>query len=104
MYKKKKIAIALSVALATGMLMTTSMSAQGGGLFVRGNAPETTNGSFLGVQDRNTGSSVGNEPFGQTGSQVGNEPFGVPIGGGIAILVVAGMGYVAIKSKRNQHK
>ena len=36
------------------------------------------------------------------GSQIGNEPFGAPLGGGLGILLAAGMGYAFIQSKKNK--
>jgi hypothetical protein len=45
---------------------------------------------------------LGNEAFGTDGSQIGNEPFGAPLGGGLGILLAAGMGYAFIQSKKNK--
>ena len=52
--------------------------------------------------NRSEGSTLGNEAFGTAGSQIGNEPFGAPLGGGLGILLAAGMGYAFIQSKKNK--
>ena len=60
-----------------------------GGLFNKG-------GFFSGE------ANLDNETFGEAGCEIGNEPFGAPIGGGIGILLAAGMGYAFIQSKKNK--
>ena len=52
--------------------------------------------------NRSEGSILGNEVFGAAGSQIDNELFGTPLGGGIGILLAAGMGYAFIQSKKNK--
>lgn len=100
--KKKTRIIALLLAMAVGqVLSSTAMAQQGGGVFGRGDS-QTERGGMLRGNNRDGVFNVGNEPFGATGSQIGNEPFGTPIGGGIALLVAAGIGYAAFKSKQNK--
>lgn len=118
---KKLKAIVLSMGLGVAMLASTSVQAQmvaqrGNGLFYgnsqneglmqRGNSLFFGNSQNDGLMqrggNRTDGSTVGNEAFGAGGSQIGNEPFGAPLGGGIGILLAAGMGYAFIQSKKNK--
>ena len=90
-------AIVLSLMLAAGMLLPASVSAQevvaetGGGLL--------GNGKLFGFDgmlfgDRNA------EP--ELELDITNNDFGAPLGGGIAILIGAGLGYVALKKKEDE--
>lgn len=105
MTKNKKLkAIVLSMGLGVAMLTATSVQAQmvgqrDNGLF-SGNSQN--DGLMQRGGSRTDGSTVDNEAFGAVGSQIGNEPFGAPIGGGIGILLAAGMGYAFIQSKKNK--
>ena len=108
MTKNKKLkAIVLSMGLGVAMLASTSVQAQlidqrGGqpsGLFHENSQNE---GLMQRGVNRTDGSTVCNEAFGAGGSQIGNEPFGAPLGGGIGILLAAGMGYAFIQSKKNK--
>ena len=110
--KRKKLtlkATVLSLGLAVGMMLPTSASAQGvfgdmlDNYYAEKEQTSHGGGALLrGSGDRSGGSTLGNEAFGATGSQIDNEPFGVPIGGGIGILLAAGMGYAFIQSKKNK--
>lgn len=83
-------ALLLAVAGGLALLPTAMAQPDGGGLFGMGNGPEAANGSLLNGQNRD---GVFN---------VGNEPFGTPIGDGVIILVAAGLGSAALKSKQNK--
>lgn len=101
---KKLKAIVLSMGLGVAMLASTSVQAQmvaqhGNGLF-SGNSQN--DGLMQRGGNRSDGSTVDNEAFGAAGSQINNESFGAPIGGGIGILLAAGMGYAFIQSKKNK--
>lgn len=100
---KKLKAIALSMGLGVAMLASTSVQAQYDEN--RFGLQEWGQTSLLGKQGtgtRSDGSTLGNEAFGAAGSQIDNEPFGVPLGGGLGILLAAGMGYAFIQSKKNK--
>ncbi len=92
---KKLKAIVLSMGLGVAMLTSTSVQAQM--VDQRGGRP---NGLFQencqndGLMQRGGNRSVG--------STLSNESFGAPIGGGIGILLAAGMGYALIQSKKNK--
>lgn len=120
-YGKLK-SIMFLIALAVGMLLPASSFAQGveaetgGGLFGFG--------KLFGFDGFLYGENLNEEPieeegfgsnsglFGKsgagdatiTGSGITNGSFGeeVPLGGGIAIMLVAGLGYVALKKKEDE--
>ena len=97
-------AIVLSMGLGVAMLASTSVQAQlidqqGNGLF---HENSQNDGLMQRGGNRTDGSTLGNEAFGTAGSQINNEPFGAPLGGGIGILLAAGMGYAFIQSKKNK--
>ena len=95
-------AFLLAAAGGLALLPTAMAQPEGGGLFGRGNEFEVANGSLLNGQNRDGVFNVGNEAFGAAGSQIGNEPFGAPVGGGIALLVAAGISYATFKSKQDK--
>ena len=102
---KRLKAIVLSLGLGAMLLSAAPVQAQGlfGKLQGYEEQDQAVSGAlFGGVNSRDGGSTVGNEAFGAVGSQIGNEPFGAPIGGGIGILLAAGMGYALIQSKKNK--
>lgn len=100
--KKKLKAIVLSMGLGVAMLASTPVQAQL--IDRRGNGLFQENSQNKGLMQRRggIGSTIGNEAFGAAGSQINNEPFGAPLGGGIGILLAAGMGYAFIQSKKNK--
>ena len=121
--KRKQKAIVLSLVLAVGMLLPASSFAQdtkaetGGGLFGFGKI-FGSDGFLFGenpneelIEEEGFGSNSG--LFGMRGA--GNATIysysdgitfdnfqEVPLGGGIAILLVAGLGYVALKKKEDE--
>lgn len=100
--KKKAIIVALLMAMSVGQVLPSMAVAQpGGGVFCRGEYQAERAGTIRG-NDHDGVFNVGNEPFGAAGSHIGNEPFGAPVGGGIALLVAAGIGYAAFKSKQDK--
>ena len=65
--------------------------------------------SLLGRDASTEGYNLSNQQFGSDangGYQLSNQTFGqtTPIGSGLAILVVAGMGYAAAKSRKKNKK
>ena len=93
-----------SLGLAVMTLTATNLSAQdGGGLFGRG---ETDAGNRAGESFLLSNQQLG-EGFGITNEQLGNG-FGItnqqlgstPIGSGLLLLVGAGLGYAALKKKK----
>ena len=90
---KKIKAFALTLAMALGMLLPTTMNAQSDGFFRGGND---------GNQYRGT-EGIGNETFGSndTFGPYSNNTVEAPLGSGIMILIAAGAGYVALKKKED---
>ena len=100
MYKKKTLkTIVFSLGLAALMLTADNLSAQDRGLFNMGKS--STDSKYSG----NKGGllrgdvTINDNDEGITNYGVG-EP--VPVGSGIAILLAAGMGYVALKKKEDE--
>ena len=122
MTKNKKLkTIVLSMGLGVAMFVSTPVQAQmvaqrgndlfygnsqNEGLMQRGNGLFSGNSQNEGLMqrggNRSIGMTLGNEGFGAAGSQINNESFGAPLGGGIGILLAAGMGYAFIQSKKNK--
>ena len=89
--KKNLKAIALSLGLAAMLLPATTMNAQSGGLFGRGDTHESASNDLM---NRSGEVAASND--------ITNESFGAPLGGGLAILIGGGLGYVALKKKEDK--
>lgn len=106
--------------MAVLSLLPVSMSAQDG-LFQRGDADEATygNGSTNGMMGRSEGAVGGyftgqgfgatsgdltGQGFGVTNGNITGQTFGAPLGSGLFFLLTAGIGYSALKSKKNQNR
>jgi len=97
---KKLKALVLSIGLGVAMLTVTSAQAQMINLldeyYDELDQQSSDNASLL---------QRGNTTFiddAECGIQIGNFEEVVPLGGGIAILLVAGLGYVALKKKEDK--
>ena len=95
--KKSLKAFALSLGLAAMMLPTTNLNAQDwhGGLFGKNPKAEETVDGLMQRGNRSTISDNGNFTNGNFGEEA-------PLGGGIAVLLVAGLGYAALKKKEDK--
>lgn len=93
--KKTMKTIVFSLVLAAMTLTANHLNAQDRGLFGRGSssADYEYSGS-KGMLDATINSN--------TGDGIQNDPFGAPLGSGIAILIGAGLGYVALKKKEDE--
>ena len=104
MNKRNKLkTLVFSLGLAAMMVPATLNAQINRGLLQ--NPYKSQDDSRCGMLNQNRsgeGSTMGNETFGAAGSEIGNEAFGAPIGGGIGILLAAGMGYAFIQSKKNK--
>lgn len=89
-------AIALSLGLAAMLLPATTMNAQNGGLFGRGDTHESASNDMMG---RSGGAAIA-DGGGITNYGIGEED--APMGSGIAILMGLGLGYVALKKKEDK--
>ena len=99
----KRATLALSLGLAAMTLTTTDLNAQdGGGVFGRGFTPES-GGSYQEeslLRERPGAATY----YNVTGDGITNNGIGqseAPLGSGIAILIGAGLGYVALKKKED---
>lgn len=89
--------LAFSLVLAALTLTANHLNAQDRGLF--GMGPSAANYDYNysnrdGLLNANINSN--------TGDGFQNDSFGAPLGSGIAILIGAGLGYVALKKKEDQ--
>ena len=109
--KLKKKALMLLAAMAVMLFLPQHLSAQGGGLFGFGTSPDATENA--GVMGRGStgdgGYIITTQQFGSDvtgGYNITTQQFGqhTPMGSGLAILVMAGAGYVAMKSRKKNQK
>lgn len=93
MNKRNLKAIVLSLGLAA-MLLPATMNAQSrpGGMFGSNAVPEENGLMLRGDRSTVTGDGFSNGNFGEV----------VPLGGGIAVLLAACLGYVALKKKEDK--
>ena len=87
--------IALSLGLAAMTLAANNLCAQtGGGLFGKGVESDNANFGSRGMMNitESTEDGFTNADFGET----------APLGSGLAILIGAGLGYVALKKKEDK--
>ena len=103
--KTKKKVVVLSMVLAAGMLLPLSVSAQtGGGVFYRGDEAESAGNSMMNRSNSsNNGLSL--QGFGENQEGISLQNFGEqqsPLGSGWLVLVTAGFGYAAMKTRKNK--
>ena len=85
--------LVFSLGLSVMTLTATNLNAQDGGLFERGMTSDNAEYSnSRGLVNINSSTSTG----------ITNDDFGAPLGSGIAILIGAGLGYVALKKKEDE--
>jgi len=104
--RKRKIATILLAAL---LLPAMAFAQGGGGLFGLGDMPETAESAGTMGRGSGGGYNLTNQHFGADangGYELSNQTFGQesPMGSGLAILMVAGMGYAAMKSRKKNQK
>ena len=105
---KKKLRI---VAIMLALALPISLLAQGG-VFQRGNNDETNHGQngeankAMLLRNGETGATLSNQGFGNpvNGSNLTNQTFGAPLGSGLLIMLLAGAGYSAMKSSKNNNE
>ena len=90
--KKKLKAIALSLGLAALMAPATMNAQINHGLLQNPYKTESNKNHSMLKQNRDSGFNITNNGIGET----------VPLGSGIAILIGAGLGYVALKKKEDE--
>ena len=107
MDKTRKKTIVFSILVAAGMLLSANLSAQEqqsgrhGGLFGE-NTPSTSNG-LMNRSESTVGGNFTGQGFGATNGNITGQTFGTtPLGSGLLVLLAAGAGYAAMKSKKTQ--
>ena len=90
--------IVFSLVLAAMTLTANHLNAQNSGLFGMGKSSD--NNEYISNREGLMRGGVGIDD--NEGGGITNDDFGAPLGGGIAILIGAGLGYVALKKKENQ--
>ncbi len=96
-YNKSLKTLVFSLGLAVMTLAANNLNAQNRGLFGRGETADTENsGGGMMRQGGPININDNNDNGGMT-----NETFGAPLGSGIGFLLVAGLGYVALKKKED---
>ena len=100
-HNKKLKGLVFSLGLAAMMLTANNLNAQnGGGLFGRG---ATSSDYAVSSSEESLLQRGGAADATITGSGIQNGNFvGAPLGSGIAIMLVAGLGYVALKKKEDK--
>ena len=118
--KKFKMKPKVLLAMAVLSLSPVDMSAQEG-MFRRGVADEVNcgNGNINGLMGRSEGAvggyftgqgfgvtngNITGQGFGVTNGNITGQTFGAPLGSGVFLLLTAGIGYSALKSKKNQNR
>lgn len=91
--KKTLKTIVFSLGLAVMTLAANNLNAQNRGLFGMGETADTENSGG--------GMMRQGDPINDNGGMT-NQTFETPLGGGIAILLAAGLGYVALKKKEDE--
>ena len=106
MYKrKKKKALALSLMVVAGMLLSANLSAQEqngrpGGLF--GTSVPTASNGLMDRSEVSAGGYFTGQGFGATGAEITGQTFGAPLGSGLFVMLAAGASYATIKSRKKQ--
>jgi hypothetical protein len=103
---KKLKTLVLSLGLGTAMLLSTAVQAQGvfGDMLDNYYAEKEAQSSQGGGALLRGAGDAGDAGDADITSGIQNDNFEVvsPLGGGIAILLVAGLGYVALKKKEDE--
>ena len=102
---RKMQTIALSLALAMGLFWPTLVTAQQGGMMGYGKTTETQNQSFFGKDRGSSSDGLSLQGFGENQNGLTLQNFGepdAPLGGGWLVLVTAGFGYAAMKTRKNK--
>ena len=96
----------LSLAMAAALSLPVAASAQDarsahGGLFGSKAATHKEVGALHGDRATNSlGLSAGHQTYGAQDGTITNEAYGAPVGGGLALMLGAGLGYAALKNRR----
>ena len=102
MDKTRKRTIVFSLLVTAGMLLPVGLVAQEG-LFQRGDTDENNSAiSLMNRSESTVGGLFTGQGFGATNGNITGQTFGAPLGSGIFVLLAAGAGYAAVKSRKKQ--
>ena len=105
MKKRKLKSILLSLMMAIGLMLPSTSHAQNDGFFRdrgdyysnRDDTQSITNQTF-----GSNGYNLDNQTFGSNGYNLTNQTFGAPLGSGLLIMVMAGLGYAIVKKQERE--
>lgn len=80
--------------MASGLMLPSASHAQNDAFFRDGD-------NFYTNRDGTEG-SLTNQTFGSNGYNLTNQTFGAPLGSGLLIMVMAGMGYAIVKKQEKE--
>ena len=100
---KKKLrtaAMMLAITLPVSLLAQDGLFRRG----VNGGQNAEVNKPML-LRDGEMGANLSNQGFGNpNGSDLTNQTFGAPIGSGLFVMLMAGVGYAALKTNKKTNK
>ncbi len=108
MSKLKKKTLLLTLTLSAGLLLPMDVSAQtGGGIFYRGDKAENTDNVSMMNRGNFDNNGLSLQGFGENQDGLTLQNFGepnAPLGSGWLVLVTAGIGYAAMKTRKTKSK
>ena len=106
--KKFKMKPKMLLAMAILSLLPVGISAQEGvlrrGFVDEANYGNGNNNGLMGRSEGTVGGYFTGQGFGATSGNITGQTFGAPLGSGLFFLFTAGIGYSALKSKKNQNR
>lgn len=105
MNKLKKKTLLLTLTLSAGLLLPMGASAQkGGGIFYRGDKAENVDNVSLMNRGNFDNNGLSLQGFGENQDGLSLQNFGenAPLGSGWLVLMTAGVGYAAMKTRKNK--
>ena len=106
MKKRKLKVLLLSLMMAIGLMVPSTGHAQNDQFFKNGedlyNNRADAGGSLTNQTFGNSGYSLTNQTFGSNGYNLTNQTFGAPLGSGLLIMVMAGVGYAIVKKNEKE--
>ena len=106
MKNRKLKVLLLSSMMAIGLVLPSTSHAQSDAFFRDGDNFYTnrdgTEGSLANQTFGNSSYSLTNQTFGSNGYILTNQTFGAPLGSGLLIMVMAGVGYAFAKKQEKE--
>ena len=106
MKNRKLKVLLLSLMMAIGLMLPSTSQGQNDGFFQNDedfyNNRDEAAGSLSNQTFGGYGYSLTNQTFGSNGYNLTNQTFGAPIGSGLLIMMIAGIGYAIVKKQEKQ--